>query len=67
MEIILSKQAYKKLSIISISDNKYAILIKKKIFLIRDKNIELYQLKWYKYQIIVYLGYGRQGSYQALP
>jgi len=49
MEILLSKQALKKLKIISKSDSKYASLIKKKLFLIRDSKVELVQLKWYKW------------------
>jgi hypothetical protein len=45
MNIVLSKQALKKLTIISKSDSSYASLIKKKLLLIRDKKIELVQLK----------------------
>ena len=49
MKLILSKQALKKLTIISKSDSNHASLIKKKLLLIRDKKIELVQLKWYKW------------------
>ena len=49
MEILLSKQALKKLSIISKSDSNYASLIKKKLFLIKDNKVELVQLKWFKW------------------
>lgn len=49
MQIILSKQAFKKLTILSKSDTSYASLIKKKLILISDKKIELVQLKWYKW------------------
>lgn len=49
MEIILSKQALKKLSIISKSDQEHASLIKKKLILISKKEVELVQLKWYKW------------------
>ncbi|MDD3646354.1 MAG: hypothetical protein PHH06_03005 [Candidatus Gracilibacteria bacterium] len=48
MEIILSKQALKKLSIISKSDQEHASLIKKKLILISKKEVELVQLKGYK-------------------
>ena len=48
MEILLSKQALKKLSIISKSDSNYASIIKKKLFLIKDNKVELVQLKWFK-------------------
>jgi len=49
MKILLSKQAFKKLNIISISDKKHAILIKNKLLLIKEKKVDLYQLKWYKW------------------
>ncbi len=48
MEILLSKQALKKLEIINKSDTKYASLIKNKLFFIKDNKVELVQLKWYK-------------------
>jgi len=49
MEIIFSKQSFKKLKNINISDKKYAVLIKNKLLLIKEKKINLYQLKWYKW------------------
>jgi len=48
MEIILSKQALKKLELIKKSDYKYASLIKKKLILIKENKIQLVQLKWFK-------------------
>jgi len=43
MKILLSKQAFKKLKIISLSDKKHSVLIKNKLLLIKEKKVDLYQ------------------------
>ena len=49
MEIILSKQAIKKLKIIKSWDLSHAKLIKEKIQLISQKKVQFVQLQWYQW------------------
>jgi len=49
VEIILSKQAIKKLKIIKSWDLSHAKLIKEKIQLISQKKVQFVQLQWYQW------------------